>query len=162
MSAPLWSRTADADGYGGHPLKRDYGMTGCVNALTDVSAEQIKRLASDAVAIARTCPLWGGTITRSGSAFTVAYSRPMWADHVRTYSGSAAPTGHPSVALTGANQVTITFPVSAVDEYGTSGNISILAAFPMLAGVTWTGVAGGNAIILTGFTDSSVVPVQVY
>jgi hypothetical protein len=162
MTSPYWERTTSAEDYGGHPQKRDYGMTGCVNALTDASAAQIKRLTADMAALARTSPLWTGTIARSGSVFTVSFSRPAWGDYSLSYTGSVPPTGHPSVALTDTNQVTITFPSSASDEYGSTGLIRVSSVVPMQTGVSWVGTVNVPTVVLTSFADGLTVPVMVW
>lgn len=162
MTSPLWARTSNATDYGGHPNKRDYGETGCVNALTDVSAAQIKRMAADLAAIARTIPLWRGVVSRSGTAISVTGSRPVWADTAAPYNGAAAPTGHPAAALTDTNQVTLTFPATATDEYGNAASISILTCFPLNTATTWTGTTGSNAVVLAAFADSSSVAIEVW
>jgi hypothetical protein len=162
MTDPLWARTSSATDYGGHPNKRDYGETGCVNALTDVSAEQIKRMAADLAAVARTIASWRGVLSRSGTTITVSGSRPLWADTVVPYDGSAAPTGHPSAALTDTDEVTLTFPATATDEYGNEAAISVLACFPLNTATTWDGTTGSNAVVLNSFADSSSVAVEVW
>lgn len=160
---PIWSRSASFTTYGGSLQKKDYGDIGSVNALTDVSAAQFCRFTSDAAAVARTAPLAVISLSRSGTTITVQSVIPLWADPAYVaYDGAAAPTGYPSAALTDTNEVTVTLPASAVDEFGVSQTITAHAVLPCSSGVSWDGVITAGAFALSGFTTGSTVALQVW
>lgn len=161
---PLWSRTASFEVYGGHLQKRNYGDIGMVNALTDVSAAQFCRLTSDAAGAARTSALVSLSIYRDGTTITINVCAPQWASpSLSPYDGGIALGVYPTAALTDTNEVTVTIPSSASDEFGVAQAIVPRMVFPCANGVTWKdGTITSNAFVLAGFTTGLTVPVMVW
>lgn len=164
---PLWSRTASAAGYGGHARLRDYCDIGAVNANTDVTAAQYKRLARDAAAIALTTPIVTMVVNylSSGSIFVVDYCKPAWAPAVTTrYIGTAPPSSlYPAVAKTTLSPpgCSVTLPSSAQDEFGVSADVLIRVVNPCRPGVYWT-PSSTTVAQLDGFTPDAPVAIVIY
>jgi hypothetical protein len=161
---PLWSRTASFEVYGGHLQKRDYGGICMVNALTDVSAAQFCRLTGDAAGAARVATLFSMSLSRSGSTITINYCAPQWAPpSLSPYDGGVAMGLYPVAALTDTNEVTVTVPSSATDEFGVAQAIVPRMVFPCYSGVTWKGgTIAANAFVLAGFVTGITVPLMVW
>lgn len=122
--SPAWTRTAAHTDYGGHTQKRNYLSRGMIDALTDVGAEELTRIAADMEALARVSPF--ATLTylcsdAAPAAPTVETVYMMTGVRVVSYLASAAPTGFPSAARTGTGEVLFTFATSYTDAYGVVG-----------------------------------------
>jgi hypothetical protein len=152
---PAWTRTASHTNYGGHVNKRNYLSRGKIDALTDVGAEEICRMAADLEAIARTAPfatitfLCNDTFPLSGDAPTIETAMLMTGVRLTSYAGGAPPTGYPSAARNGDGDVTFTFDASYSDAYGVAGAFAIKHAVGNVHGTT-----AGEAVfeILTATT----------
>jgi hypothetical protein len=97
---------------------------GVIDALTDVGAEALCRLAADLEAVTRTCPFATITyLTRDASpgAPTIETAFLMTGIRTTSYFGDAAPSGFPGAARNGNTDVTFTFASSYSDPYSISG-----------------------------------------
>ncbi len=131
--APAWTRTVSHVDYGGHPSKRDYMGQGAIDALTDLSAAQLCRLASDVAAVVRTAEFAVMVLLcndSSPAAPTVEFVSLMTGVRLVEYAGDAAPSGFPSAARNGNGDVTITFASSYTDDYGVVGDYAPIQAHP--------------------------------
>ena len=165
---PSWTRTATAASYGAHPGLHDYGNTGAINANTDVTASQYKRLCADLANAAMVAPLATMSIrwTVGPQAVFVSSILAQWADPLFIeYAGSSPPSSvYPTVTISGTT-VTISFPGSASDTYGVSGEIVARLVVPFDPDILWAGPNGTSVITLTSSefnssNGSSVI--QVY
>lgn len=124
--SPAWVRTNDHTAYGGDVNKANYQSQGSVNPRTDLTAENICRLAADLAAIARTAPLARLAYTcndAAPAAPTITSSGSMWAQD-------------PTPTRNGNGDVTFTWAASYTDPYGVSGNVNIIGAKATLVGTT--------------------------
>lgn len=122
---PAWTRTATHESYGGHVNKTDYLGQGPIDALTDMAASDVCRMAADLAACVRTAPFCVITYTcndSSPAAPTVHSVYMMTGISESDYAGDSPPTGFPSLARNGNGDVTISFDSSYEDDYGTSGD----------------------------------------
>lgn len=135
---PAWTRSADYTTYGGDPNKANYQSQGVVNPRTDVGAEGFSRLVSDVAAVVRTAEFCVMQILCDvgGTATTVENCRMMTGVTAVTYSGTAPPTGFPSVTRNGNGDVTVTFASSYLDEYGVTGAFAATDAIASLVNAT--------------------------
>jgi len=161
--SPAWTRTADHTVYGGNTDKQNYLSRGVIDALTDVGAEALCRLAADMEAVVRTCPF--ATITylcndSSPAAPTIEVVYQMTGVRITSYAGDAAPTGFPSAARNGSGDVTFTFASSYSDPYAVSGSFAPKHA---VAGVHGTSsgeapcVISGQTVRVRGFNGASAL-----
>jgi hypothetical protein len=121
--APAWARTNTHETFGGNVDKTNHLSRGVIDALTDVGAEQLCRIAADLAALERTAPVAVLTYTCNDStsgAPTILYANMMTGVRNTSYAGDAAPTGYPSAARNGNGDVTFTFAASMTDDYGVS------------------------------------------
>lgn len=139
---PIWSRTASTLTYGGHPNKRDYGGIGAVNALTDVTAAQLCRLAEDVASLAMVAPLFRLTThyDYDSGVFVVTEFHSLWGAHTSTaYNGNGPASGFARVQTTGStgnHGITVTLPSSPPDSFGVTEPVVIRAAFASAAANT--------------------------
>ncbi len=142
---PCWSRTSDFSSYGGNVNKYNYASIGCVNPLTDVTAEQHARLCEDVAAAARTAAFAVFTVqcddTTPGPP-TVLACDMMTGVQLASYVGDAPPTGFPTFTRNGNGDVTATFETSYTDAYGVAQTLTIRHAVAGVHGTT------------TGMTDT--------
>jgi hypothetical protein len=141
---PAWTRTADFVQYGGSTEKHNYQSQGVVNPQTDVGAEGFSRLVADVAAVVRTAEFATMQIlcVDGGSNIpTVENCRLMTGASVTSYSGSAPPTGFPTVVRNANGDVSVTFASSYSDEYGVAG--AFIANEPI---ATLIGTGGGVAV----------------
>ena len=125
--SPAWTRTADHTQYGGHENKQNFMGVGCINAQTDVGAENLCRAAADLAAAIRTLPFCVMTLLcndSSPAAPTIEFVNMMTGVRVTSYAGDAAPSGFPSAARNGNGDITVTFDSSYDDDYGVSGSFA--------------------------------------
>lgn len=139
---PAWTRTAAIEQYGGHLSKRNWGDTGAIDALTDVTAEQLTRLTADLAAVVRTAPICvlrivdtnarSQTTTASLADIQVVSCVCQWGVAPAAYQADTPPTGFPSVAINPATAYgrgyTIDLGTSQDDDYGVAGTVSIRCA----------------------------------
>lgn len=163
---PIWGRTANAANYGASAGLRDYGNIGAVNANTDVTAAQYKRLGSDAAAGAMTAPICTMTIRYSGGSVYVSNITVPWAPALyEEYAGGSPPSAVYPTITRASNTLTVTLPSSAADEYGVSEYVIPRVVTPFLEGAYWEGPTGNSTFQLThsGFAASAgYCPVVVY
>lgn len=128
---PAWTRTAVHTDYGGHVNKTDYLSQGAIDALTDVTAADICRIATDLAALVRTAPFCVITYTcndSSPAAPTVHSVYMMTGISASNYAGDSPPSGFPTLARVADGRVTITFASTYDDDYGTAGGFAIATA----------------------------------
>ena len=115
---PVWVRANGHTAYGGHINKTNYQSVGTINPRTDLSAENLCRIAADLAAVARTAPF-------SVVAFQCNDTVPA-APTVSKYFAMAgtAPTG----TRNGNGDVSFVWPESFADDYGIVANANIVAA----------------------------------
>ena len=115
---PAWYRTANHQVYGGHTDKRNYQGQDAVNPLTDVTAANWCRMATDLAAVVQTAPFAIITMTLNDSGTT----DPT----VNSYTAMSGAT--PTVARVSDGVATITWSDSYSDEYGVSHDIDFTEA----------------------------------
>lgn len=157
---PAWVRTASHVDYGGDPNKRNYLSQGVIDALTDVGAEAVCRMAADLEAIVRSAPFAVITYTcddTTPAAPTINSVYLMTGVNIVGYLGSAAPAGFPSAARNGNGDVTFTFSASYSDAYGVSGAFTPrcpLATVQSANAYNAPAVASGSTVRVRVFNDS--------
>lgn len=154
---PAWTRTATHVNYGGHVNKRNYLTRGVIDALTDMGAEALVRMAADLEAVVRTMPFAIITYLCSDSspaAPTVESAFLMTGVSSGSYLGSAAPLGFPAGARNGNSDVSFTFATSYADAYGISGSFAPTHAD--------AGVHGSSAGEATVDISGSIVRVRAF
>lgn len=116
--SPAWTKTADHTFYGGHLQKINYQSQGAVNSRTDLTAENLCRIAADLAAVVRTAPF--ATVLYTCNDTGAA------APTIDVYSAMSgtAPTG----ARVGDGSVTLTWSASYSDEHSVSGDLHIIGA----------------------------------
>lgn len=120
---PLWTRAAGHVNYGGNENKRNHLSQGVVDPETDVSAQQLARLATDLASIARVAP-FGYMVVQCNDSSPQAPQVVLanMANNVSTgYEGDAAPTGFPTLARVSNGRFSVTFASTYADDYGVSG-----------------------------------------
>jgi hypothetical protein len=125
---PAWTRTAHHTTYGGDVNKRNYMSQGAIDPLTDVTAEQLVRIAADLAAAVRTAPFAVLTLTLDDvtpGPPTVESCLLMTGAQTTPYVGNAPPTGFPAVTRIGAGHARITFAASYLDPYAVEGDFDI-------------------------------------
>jgi len=148
---PAWTRTASHTNYGGDTNKRNYLSRGVIDALTDVGAEAICRMAADMEAIVRVAPF--ATITYlcvdgAPAAPTIETVFMMTGVRLTSYVGDAAPAGYPAAARNGNGDVTFTFLASYTDPYGVAGTYAPKHATAQIHSAT----AGEPVVIIAAQT----------
>lgn len=148
---PAWTRTASHTNYGGDTNKHNYLSRGAIDALTDVGAEAVCRLAADMEAIARVAPF--ATLTYlcddgGGNPPTVETVFMMTGVRLTSYVANAAPTGFPSATRSGDGDVTFTFLSTYNDPYGVAGTYAPKHAVANVHGTA----AGEPVIVISGQT----------
>jgi hypothetical protein len=134
-----------------------------IDALTDVGAEALCRLAADLEAVSRTAPF--ATITYlnndgTPAAPTIEVVYGMIGVRSTSYAGDAAPAGFPSAARNGAGHVTFTFLSTYADAYGVDGTYAPKHAVGSVHGTT----AGepvfevsGQTVVVRAFNGASAL-----
>jgi hypothetical protein len=121
---PAWSREVAHTDYGGNVNKVNYLSRGKIDALTDVGAADLCRLAADLEAVVRTAPFAVISYTCNDNVVmgvappTIRSAFMMTGVRTTSYQGGAAPSGFPSSARNGDGNVTFTFAGSYSDPYG--------------------------------------------
>lgn len=148
---PCWTRTASHTNYGGNTAKHNYLSRGAIDALTDVGAEALCRLAADLEAVSRTAPFAVITyLNNDGSPAvpTIECVYGMIGVRTTSYAGDAAPAGFPSAARNGAGDVTFTFASSYSDAYAVAGTYAPKHAIGTVHGTT----AGEPVVVISALT----------
>ena len=141
MSIPYFTRQAGPVDYGGGANKRDYGVPGPVNPQTDVTAEQLRRLAADAAAMARMAPMCVLHVQLNDTAPddpTVTWCQMPFGS--ASYEGDDPPAGFPLVERTGSRAFRVTLPSPMSDAAGNEA--APVIRFPMASAIG-TGIEGG-------------------
>lgn len=157
---PSWTRTASIEQYGGDLAKRNWGGTGAIDALTDVTAEQLTRLTADLAAVVRPAPMAtirifdsnarSKTTSASLADIQVLSAACQWGIATGAYQGDTPPAGFPSVTIASTiygRGYVLDFGASQNDDYGVAGAIDIKCArvqstcsgFLEVPEVTWSG-----------------------
>lgn len=153
---PLWTRAAGHANYGGHTEKRNHLSQGVVDPETDVSAQQLARLATDLASVARVAPFAYMVVQcNDGSPAAPTVTLANLANGVSSagYEGNAAPSGFPTLARVSDGRFSITFSSSYADDYGVSG------AFAVWPG---TGSVISSAEASVTFIRNNATTVNVY
>lgn len=122
--SPAWTRTTDFSHYGGDADKANYQSQGAVDPLTDVTAEQLSRLAADLASAVRTCPFCVLTFLADDTGAgppTVEYVNLMTGVSAASYTGDNPPAGFPTVERSSDGIHVITLDSSYTDPYGVAG-----------------------------------------
>lgn len=124
--SPAWRKLNDHATYGGHTSKQNYQSQGAVNPLTDVTAEQFCRLASDVAALQRVAEFCLLTYTCNDAA-------PA-APTINEYDAmvSTVPTG----TRNGNGDVTFRWLATYNDDYGVAGAFNIAHCLAAVVGST--------------------------
>lgn len=139
---PAWIRTNDHSAYGGNVNKTNYESVGTVNPRTDLSAENLCRIAADLAAVARTAPF-------AVIKFTCNDSSPA----VPTINEFTAMVGgQPTGARNGNGDVTFTWSSSYNDPYGVSGTTTIIGGE-----ATVNNIGGYFAVVIASGNSARVV-----
>lgn len=159
-SAP-WLRSNDLSHYGGDINKENYLSRDAIDALTDVSASQFSRLASDVAALQRVMPFATITLLCSDSAPappTIEFITMQTGIASTSYIGNAPPTGFPIATRNGNGDVSITFASSYSDPYSVSGAFSISSILPCLisssSGEAVAELVSSTVVRLRAFTSA--------
>jgi len=123
---PAWVKSNDFQTYGGHVDKANYQSLGAVNPRTDVTAEQLARMAADLAAVMRTASFCTFAYTCNDTSPAV----PTIADY-SSMSGSA-PTG----VRNGDGDASFTWDASYDDVYSVSGDIHFIGALVIVISST--------------------------
>lgn len=146
----MWGRGAHPNFYGAHQNLRNYGNIGAVNANTDITAEQYKRLASDCAASANTAPIATLLMRYAGGAVYVSHAILPWAPPMfDEYAGNAPPSALYPTATRSFNTVTFTLPSSAADEYGVVEPVIARVVVPFQPDASWDGPTGTSVFAIT-------------
>ena len=119
---PVWVRANGHTAYGGHINKTNYQSVGTVNPRTDLSAENLCRIAADLAAVARTAPF-------SVCTFQCSDAVPA-APTLSTYYAMAG--NQPTATRNGNGDVSFLWQDSYADDYGVIANANIVAAVGMV------------------------------
>jgi hypothetical protein len=115
---PAWERANDHTAYGGHLQKTNYQGVDSVNGRTDLSAQNLCRIAADLEAVQRTAPWASFTFTCNDTA-PAAPTINVFTSMI----GATEPTG----ARVGDGEVTFTWAATYNDPYSVPGTINIVA-----------------------------------
>lgn len=124
--SPTWLRQNSHVDLGGHTEKKNYQSQDAINGRTDLSAQNVCRIAADLAAVGRTAPFCTLTYTQDDTGT----ANPT-IDSYETMAG-ADPTG----VRDGDGDVTWTWANSYLDAYSQSGDVHILQAVAMVHGTT--------------------------
>jgi hypothetical protein len=133
---PAWVRSNDHTAYGGHVNKTNYASVDAVNPRTDLSAQNLTRMAADLAAVARTAPFAVITFTTNDTS----PAAPTIDDY--TAMAGASPVG----ARNGDGDVNLTWDASYADPYAVSADIHI-------AGVTASGHGANDYSVAVTISD---------
>lgn len=154
-SSPIWTGASGHEAYGGHANKRNHLSQGVIDPETDVSAEQLARMATDLAAVARVAPFAVLDITcndTSPAAPTINSCLMNTGIRTTSYEGDAAPTGFPTAARVATGRFTLQFSSSYSDDYSVSGTFIVRPGIGSHADT-----AGGTvAVIRDGDTTLTV------
>lgn len=129
--SPPWhdGRATSSQTYGGHPEKKDYQGMGPVNPRTDLAAAELQRIAVDLAALQRVAAFGTMLVQCNDSAPavpTVLSIKQMTEEATAGYPGdNPSDPSFPTFTRGGNGDITGTWPTSAADEYGVSGDIRV-------------------------------------
>ena len=161
--SPAWTRAATHEDYGGDLNKQNYLSKGVIDALTDVGAEEICRIAADLEAVTRTSPFCVMNITcndATSAAPTVNSALLMTGARSTSYEGDAPPTGFPECSRVSDGVVDVTFAASYSDDYGAAGAFApahVMGGAGSFVPVTCTATTSG-AVVRVYCWDGSGFP----
>ena len=115
---PAWVRSNGHTAYGGNVNKLNYQSLGTVNPRTDLSAENLCRIAADLAAVARVSPF-------AVMTFTCDDTTPS-APTINAYYAMAGSS--PTPTRNGNGDATFQWAGSYADDYGVVANANIIAA----------------------------------
>jgi len=115
---PAWVRSNGHTAYGGNVNKTNYQSVGTINPRTDLSAENLCRIAADLAAVARVSPF--AVVT-----FTCDDTTPA-APTVSNYYAMAGAA--PIATRNGNGDVTFAWSGTYNDDYGVAGRANIIGA----------------------------------
>lgn len=151
--SPAWTRTATHTIYGGNLNKRNLLSVGAIDAQTDLTAEQLARIAADLAAIVNVAPFMVIRYTNNDTSPAAPTIQSIYGQTgvvTTPYAGDTPPTGFPSAARNGNGDVTFTFASSYTDPYGVSGShslgMALLTASSSSARQTTYETVGGTGI----------------
>jgi hypothetical protein len=158
---PAWTRTGIHTQYGGDVNKRNILSQGVIDAQTDVGADEFARLAADLEAIVRTAPFavityaCNDTSPNPPTIFTVF---GMIGVNYTYYLGTSPPTGFPSAARNGNDDVTFTFASSYQDPYAVAGTFvpyhAIASCHGSSARIATVDLVSATTLRVRGFNDA--------
>lgn len=126
---PLWTRTAGIGSYGAHINKEDYLGLGKINALTDVDAGDICRVAGDLTAVGRPAPFLSMTMTArdTGTLAPLVHSVQIMSSDAYNvdYTGSSPPAGMPTVTRVSNGVILVTLATTYADDFGAVGTLTL-------------------------------------
>ena len=148
---PAWTRTADHTSYGGSTSKANYQGQGAVNPRTDVTAEDLCRLAADLAACVRTSAFCELRIVCQDSGTP--------ADPEVSYCYGMAGEA-PTATRLGDGAVRLEWPTAPADEYGVTAAVHVVGA---LGSVESSTVAGAvTSVPADGDADGYAERLDVY
>lgn len=156
---PQWGRAAGHEQYGGNVNKRNHLLQGVVDAETDVSAQQLARLAADVAAMARVSPSAYLVIQCSDTVPadpTVELVGMVTGATTDPYDGGNPPAGFPTVTRVGDSEALVSFDTSYSDPYGVSVPTNIVGGAIVTAttGSAWTQYNSATSFTVRGFTTA--------
>lgn len=120
-----WARAMDHASYGGNVEKHDLFNSGAIDALTDVAAVNMTRLAQNLASCGLVAPFMT-LYVRSNDPVTepplVKWAYSMNGNVPGGYVGDNPPTGFPEVTRTTDTNYLIEFPLTYTDPYGVSSD----------------------------------------
>jgi len=116
--SPAWVRSNGHTAYGGNINKVNYQSVGTINPRTDLSAENLCRIAADLAAVARVSPF-------AVMTFTCDDTTPAPPTITSYYAMAGNP---PTPTRNGNGDVTFAWEGSYVDDYGVAGVANIIGA----------------------------------
>ena len=125
---PVWEGSSGHADYGGHANKRNHLSLGVIDPETDVSGEQLARMAADLAAVARVAPFAVLDITCNDSSPAAPTINTCYLNtgvRATSYEGDAAPAGFPTASRVASGRFTLHFSTSYSDDYGVSANFAI-------------------------------------
>lgn len=124
--SPVWTRQNNHEAYGGNLNKKNYQSRGAVNGKTDLTAENVCRIAADMAAVGKTAPFCSfvATFDDSGPANPTIESADLL-----TMAGTA-----PTAVRVGDGHAYFDWATSYTDEYSQSGEFNIVGVQVSLEG----------------------------
>lgn len=122
--SPVWLRQNDHTKYGGNTEKKNYQSQDAINGKTDLSAQNLARIAADLAAVGRTAP-----------TFVLTYTQDDTGAENPAIDSYLAMAGTPPAGVRNADgDVSWTWANSYTDDYSVSGAVHIVAATATIHG----------------------------